>query len=340
MTEENKIDEIEEKASARRFKISRQIAEIALCAPLVVLIALSLAGFIGRHRLLELTTHFRLQYLLAALAALLIATLARFLFAVPLALACVAINATLIAPYLLPARSQGQNGKPVARFRLMHANVDCNNHDHDKLLRLIGDAQPDVIVLEELTPEWWRAVAPLRARYVYSKALPRQGGSGIALLSRYPLERADEVVFDASTHPGMTATLNLGDAKANLFILHPPPPLREDKFQYRNGQLREAARRVRAWSRSRIIVGDLNTSLWSPFFADLARDSGLRNARLVAERGGGVLPTWTNPLPRFLQIPIDHCLVSDDIRVLNISTNGDTGSDHRPLIIDLEIDEK
>jgi endonuclease/exonuclease/phosphatase family metal-dependent hydrolase len=36
-------------------------------------------------------------------------------------------------------------------------------------------------------------------------------------------------------------------------------------------------------------------------------------------------------------IPIDHCLVSEDIRVINIRTDGHIGSDHLPLIVDLEI---
>ncbi|ELR98939.1 hypothetical protein GLO73106DRAFT_00027820 [Gloeocapsa sp. PCC 73106] len=34
-------------------------------------------------------------------------------------------------------------------------------------------------------------------------------------------------------------------------------------------------------------------------------------------------------------IPIDHCLISPEIKVTSIYTGADTGSDHRPLIINL-----
>jgi endonuclease/exonuclease/phosphatase (EEP) superfamily protein YafD len=38
-----------------------------------------------------------------------------------------------------------------------------------------------------------------------------------------------------------------------------------------------------------------------------------------------------------LMIPIDHCLVSEDIRVINASTAEGIGSDHLPLIVELEL---
>jgi endonuclease/exonuclease/phosphatase (EEP) superfamily protein YafD len=41
-----------------------------------------------------------------------------------------------------------------------------------------------------------------------------------------------------------------------------------------------------------------------------------------------------------LSIPIDHCLISPDIKVVNIRTGPNVGSDHRPLITDLIIPEK
>lgn len=73
--------------------------------------------------------------------------------------------------------------------------------------------------------------------------------------------------------------------------------------------------------------------------------TGLKNSR----QGFGLLPTWpikTNyppyaKIPSFLtgllSIPIDHCLISPDIKVAKTRTGPNVGSDHRPLITDLLI---
>jgi endonuclease/exonuclease/phosphatase family metal-dependent hydrolase len=75
--------------------------------------------------------------------------------------------------------------------------------------------------------------------------------------------------------------------------------------------------------------------MWSPYYSQLMRDSGLMNAR----KGFGVLPTWPSHVP-FLKIPLDHCLVSADISAAHIRTAEAIGSDHLPLIVDLAVARK
>ncbi len=84
----------------------------------------------------------------------------------------------------------------------------------------------------------------------------------------------------------------------------------------------------------RICVGDFNTTMWSRYFKDFVEHSGLISVR----EGFGVLPTWPTFMgPNWMMLPIDHCLVSDDIRVVRASVGGRMGSDHLPLIVELEL---
>ena len=68
--------------------------------------------------------------------------------------------------------------------------------------------------------------------------------------------------------------------------------------------------------------------MWSIDYEKFINITKLKNSRM----GVGILPTWPAPVPL---IPIDHVLVSSDIKVRNISVGRDIGSDHLPLIVDL-----
>jgi endonuclease/exonuclease/phosphatase (EEP) superfamily protein YafD len=84
----------------------------------------------------------------------------------------------------------------------------------------------------------------------------------------------------------------------------------------------------------KICIGDLNTSLWSPFYRGFRKQTKLVNVR----EGIGLLPSWPTFMGfGWLMIPIDHCLVSDDICVIMVQTVEPIGSDHLPLIVELEI---
>ena len=53
-----------------------------------------------------------------------------------------------------------------------------------------------------------------------------------------------------------------------------------------------------------VLIGDLNTTSYSPAFRDLCESTGLRDSR----QGFGIQASWTPRLP-VLEIAIDHCLV-------------------------------
>ena len=67
----------------------------------------------------------------------------------------------------------------------------------------------------------------------------------------------------------------------------------------------------------------------SHHFRLLLRRTGLRDSA----RGRGVQPTWPAGSP-LLAIPLDHCLHSPDIAILQRRIGGDVGSDHYPVIVD------
>ena len=81
-----------------------------------------------------------------------------------------------------------------------------------------------------------------------------------------------------------------------------------------------------------LLLGDMNLTPWSPAFADLLQQTGLRDGRL----GFGLLPTWPARWG-VLGIPIDHALISPAVTIHQMEIGRDVGSDHRPLVIEFSV---
>jgi endonuclease/exonuclease/phosphatase (EEP) superfamily protein YafD len=316
--------------SPYQFVSAATIYKLTVVALLTVS-ALTLISFFGHHAYLELATHFRLQYAFLSAGCILLLINFQSWKLLPLAVVCALLNLTYVLPYY--SRDFAPVGYSAAtRLRLMQANVLGSNRNYTALLGSVAATHPDIVVLQELTEDWAQQIKVLESDFPYRKTVPRPGGSGMAILSRYALDDVQVLALDQSTHLALLARVNVEGTVVTMLCLHPQTPVRSDKFLNRNRQFAQAAAIIKASSGVRIIIGDLNTTMWSPYFVDLIRESGLRDAR----KGFGLNNTWPLPLPPFLQLPIDHCLVSDDVVVRGLGTGKRTGSDHRPLIIDLE----
>lgn len=83
----------------------------------------------------------------------------------------------------------------------------------------------------------------------------------------------------------------------------------------------------------KILIGDLNTTPYSPYFHELQKNSGLKNAM----QGLRIQGTWPSDVPFFLRIPLDHLLVSSKICVIKQAICPNLGSDHMPILSHLRL---
>ena len=160
-----------------------------------------------------------------------------------------------------------------------------------------------------------------------------EGAGGVAALSRLPLNKAEVVDTGNYLGPTLQVEVLLEGQTFTVLTAHPPPP-NPSGFPYRNAQLASLAERLKALPGPKAFIGDMNTTVWSPYLRDFTAASGLRNAR----QGFGVVPTW--PMIWYLwplQIGIDHCFVSRDVRVVNVRAGAAIGSDHLPLVVELAL---
>ena len=305
---------------------------IGLCEVGLVLTALfSVAtAFNEWHRFLELGSHFRVQYLVTALLLTIVFVVADWRRYALLGVATVVFNAWFIVPWYLPVTDVEQSDSDI---RILLSNVLVSNGEADRFIAFVEESAPDMIVMQEVTPAWMQMIAAIDAFYPYKLVEARDDPFGVALYSKFPL---DSTVVNSSVplgYPELIVRAIAGPHRLNLITTHPIPPIGENNFFSRNLQLDGVAKLAARTPEPTILIGDLNITMWSNHYDRLEEISGLGNAR----RGFGIKPTWPLFLPIGL-IPIDHCLVSDDITVTGFRTGPNIGSDHLPIVVSLTLD--
>ncbi len=291
----------------------------------------TLLGFAGRFAwYLDLLAHFRVQYLIAlSIYGLAFLAMHQRRQAV-IFFAAAALNLAVIAPLYI---SDGTMPAPGSlKMRALLINVNTRRGDAKKVLQLIRDTGPDFIVLEEISSKWLCDLEPLLSSFPYWVAQPREDNFGIALYSRLPITSREISEVGFTGVPSIIATISSGSASLRLIATHPLPPIGASYARWRNQQLLAVADLAAAASWPVMILGDLNSTPWSYNFRQLLSRSGLKNSA----GGFGIQPSWPANIPLLL-IPIDHCLHSPDISILNRKTGSSTASDHLPLIVDLAI---
>ena len=277
---------------------------------------------------IQLFTHFRLQYLVLSLLFLVAYRLLRSPWIIGAVTASAVISAFCVLPWYFG--SQGTAG--ATELKLLHANVLSHNTQYEKLLKLVEDEQPDIIVLQEVSPQWAAALQPMKATYPYGQIEAREGNFGIALLSRFPLGESVTIESPPLAFPTIVADVLIDERSVHLVTTHPMIPAGRHLYSARNEQLDTLPKLLESDSDASLLVGDLNAGMWDYHYRKLEDSTGLRNAR----KGFGVVPTWPTFMP-FAMIPIDHVLVSDAISVQSIHSGSRIGSDHLPLIVTMSL---
>lgn len=313
------------KASTRGFIADK----IKLLAVLVTIPAVA-SIFGGSHHLFELTSHFRLHYAAAFALLLLIFLLIRQWRWSVFATIGVIANAAPAVPWITaPTPPPAPDSTPL---RVLLSNVHTANTNTQPLLDLIRAEQPDLIVLEEVDDRWAAELKTLDASYPTSRTVPREDNFGIGIWSRIPLNEIRVVESGTYDVPTITAVATIAGQTIKLIATHPVPPASSDGATARNNHLEEVAKMANQSEIPSVIVGDLNVTMWSPYYTKFEAQSGLKNVR----RGFGILPSWPVPFA-MAGIPLDHCMVHSSIGVRSVRLGPNIQSDHLPLIVDLAI---
>jgi endonuclease/exonuclease/phosphatase (EEP) superfamily protein YafD len=299
-----------------------------LAAAVGLLAAVSLLGLLDRYSwLFEILTLPRLQYVALGAGLAAAALVLRAWRTLAVAVVVAGLNFGLVSSSWRAAPGHGPV-VPGARLHAVVLNVLYANDDTTAVLGYLHRVAPDVVGVTELTPRWAEALRT--AGWRPAAAAPAPGAYGIGLFARRPV-RARIEHFPADGPPSVVASLLVGGRRVTFVVTHPHTPFGPTAGGLHRRQLRALADAVPRLGRRVAICGDLNTTPWSTPFQWLL-DAGLRDSH----RGRGYDPSFPAGA-RMLGLPIDDCLVSRGLAVLERRTGPEVGSDHLPLEVELAV---
>lgn len=214
----------------------------------------------------------------------------------------------------------------------MTANLLVDGAAPDSLASAIEDHHPDILAVQELGP---RTAAVVGSLMPHGRLDPQSHGFGLGIAARRPV-RVDRL--DLVERPGWIATLDPAEwgferpfGVVNVHLTNPVDFPWHKARRQRKAQVKGLTEAVGGIDHPYVIVGDMNTTPAWPEYRQLVAlgDDAARSTGTVAR-------TWNHSLrgPRLLRI--DHGFVSGATPVTTY-TVAIEGSDHRALVIDLEV---
>jgi len=316
-------------------RLSRGVWSGAVSFALIGTAAASLAALLAPLGWpFELFVHFRWQVGAAALALLLASLVLRRPWM--MVMACVTVAMQWLPGVLMSGRASAHEPAALTcsddQLRVVTANAWFANADHAALVAWLGRSDADIIALQEITPQWVIALEQLAPSYPYRRVIPRDDPYGMALLSRWPIDDAQPVVFSGDGMPSLVANVDVHGRKLRVIALHTRWPVTPGMQVARDRALQQAAALALTQPDATILLGDLNLTPYAPAFARLVSESGLRDAFA----GEAWRPTWQAGFWP-LALPIDHVLVPRGSCVTEHEIGPYVGSDHRPLQVTLRL---
>ena len=260
----------------------------------------------------------------AVLAAILALALKRRAAALVAVASVIALGAVL-APRAIGGADEPSEGAPS--LRVLTLNLYGGGARSDAVVDLVERVRPDVLALQEASPEAEEALAAAGL----GRLLPRRehadgAGTDTAVHARLRMRPMPSPV------PHATAVLLrlAGGLRVELHAVHPRPPLREASVRAWEEVLRSMP--TAGGGRLRVLAGDFNATL---DHRELRRVIG-RGYFDAAERSGdGLRTTW--PVGRRFppELTIDHVLADERMAVGDVSVHEVPGTDHRAVFAEL-----
>lgn len=222
---------------------------------------------------------------------------------------------------------------------LLTYNLYFKNRNPLKSIKEIEKANPDILVVQELTPKWKAILDDKLIRLKYQSTKSLKGTHGLGIYSKYPLKKTTFINNSNRLPIAQRTIIKIGKEEIELCNIHLSSPAiaveNPDKFWYyysKNYKNREkqfekisTALNLNKKIKKQILIGDLNTMNYEPLYNQIRKDW----IDLFAKEGKGVRYNFPNssrfPFP-FLTL--DYIFIKGNIKGIESKVLKGGSSDH------------
>lgn len=300
---------------------------------LVIACALALLAtlFNRLHPFFDSLSQFRMHFavLLSGLFAIALLVGARRAAIVGVGSLLVAMVATYpFIPGLASGAAFAQDGGPV--LRVVQFNTRYDNSQTERAAQVIRDADADVILLQEVTDGPRSLVNLLRDAYPVQRRCGNARIGGATVISRLPVS-PDNTIKCVRSSALSAIQLDVGGKAVTFAAYHGRWPWPYEQ----SWVIDRMSKSLEALPHPLVFAGDFNAAPWSEGVQRVARLTG-------TQPESGYRPTWlsqrvSDTLRPWFGLPIDHVMVSDELRIISVRRLPFAGSDHLPMVADIAL---
>lgn len=190
----------------------------------------------------------------------------------------------------------------------------------------------DILVLLEasrMQKRWGRA---LQAKYPTMVSCSTHYPCSTVLFSKFPLIESRSLAGDGDADnrqalSALTATLDVEGMPLTVFALHLDRPWPMGQQNIWVPPIRDVAAGITGPA---VMAGDFNSAPWTHAIRSIGESGDFR-------LGSGFTTSWPADWAAPLRLPLDQIYLRGKVRAIDVETGPKRGSDHLPLLIELEL---
>ncbi len=211
-------------------------------------------------------------------------------------------------------------------FRVSFVNPSLSTSNHEETSENISSTNADIIILEEVTPEWDMLIEKLRLKYKYSVILKRADLFGKAIFSNRELYNID--TLQVSNNLIILSKMKFSNNnELVLAVVNASPSRTMQEFNKLEALLQNLSQIINNLGTSIILGANLNVVPWDKSIRKFKLDTDLNSSRRYNNDGSMEKDIWS-----LFNIPKNEIFYSKDIECTKFQEINDNNSNPIGLI--------